>query len=115
LSSPVSESNRKKLRAAGVLTPVEVEGAVYVPRTMFSTAGTSMRTTMCANIMLSKLGQFAKEVESQPDFIPGILASVVGGSSREPDLHFDIFESGGYGVVEKGTGVIFMLAASWRI
>jgi len=61
LSHAISGSDRKKFRQAGVATPVQVDGRLYLPRGL-TTGGTSVDTTQRSNVIVWTLRQLRDEL-----------------------------------------------------
>lgn len=70
LSTPISTSDRSQLRSAGIDIPIEVDGKVYVSKTMgLSSAGTSAESTLKADRLLYSLESIQRNFQENPYFL----------------------------------------------
>jgi hypothetical protein len=107
-SAPYTEAEHGKLRKAGVATPIEVDGRVYVARGMLSTAGTSIQSTRAADSLIETLERFEETCRVAPDKIEAMF-SARGLLWPESPAFELVFLEDGVGVVEHNTGVVIGL------
>ena len=108
-SSSYTETEHGKLRKAGIATPIEVDGRVYVARGMLSTAGTSIQSTRAADDLMDAIERFEEACRTAPETIEAMFAArgLLWPASPAFEL---VFLQQGVGVVEKKTGVVIGLA-----
>lgn len=109
LAREVSEADHKTLRAGYVNTFVELGDKLYMPSRGISTAGTSITATMAADQLIDTIDEAQQHLTDNPDYFSSLMRR--NGIEPPPalDLHFHIFDEGGYGVIERQTGV------AWRL
>lgn len=104
-----SESDRKALRNAHVNSFFEKDGKAYMPAGGLTTAGTSTRNTRSVQGLLRTLKWFEQQLDNDPDYLKKAGAQNGITLPANPDLHFQFFPAGGYGVIETQTGLRFVL------
>jgi hypothetical protein len=109
LSSNPTEKERQKLREVGVVTPFELNGRVFVPGGILSTAGTSFRASQAATNLLRTLGRFEKEVRQHPHHIKQAFAQHGIKYPEQPKFEFHFLHPRGYGVFETVTKTLIPL------
>jgi hypothetical protein len=105
-----SEAERKDLRNAHISSYLEIGGKLYMPAGGLTSAGTSVMNTMSVQRLFRTVRWFKDQLAKEPDFLKNAAAPSGITLPAEPDLHFEFFAEGGYGVVEKKTGLRFRLA-----
>lgn len=73
------------------------------------TNGVSVRTTMGVQQFFRKPEFFTKQIEADPTCLATAAAKFGAPLPVEPDLHFDFFSNGGYGIVDLKSGIQFDL------
>ncbi len=109
LGAPVSEHQRMSLREAHLMGLVEIDGAVYAPAKMLTTAGTSSQHVEAADEVLRRVRVFEEHLKNSPDYITTTLTQYGVTPPPTPDLHFAFFSEETYGIVERHTDVGFSL------
>jgi hypothetical protein len=104
LPDTITAAQRKTLRNKGMNCAVNVNGVAYMAGTGFSSAGTTMRSSIEADDVLRKLHWFCDQMEADPRFAAKLFAPKHVILPLDIDLHFAVFPEGGYGVVERRTG-----------
>lgn len=109
LAREVSEADHKTLRKKHANAFVEIGGTVYMPSRGISAAGTSITATMAANRLIDTIDEAQQHLTDNPDYFSSLMRQ--NGIEPPPalDLHFHIFDEGGYGVIERQTGVALRL------
>jgi len=67
LETPVYESDRKGIRNAGINTPFEFGGKVYMPAAGLTGAGTSVWITTAANRLFHAVASFRRQLTEDPE------------------------------------------------
>jgi hypothetical protein len=104
-----TEADRRDLRNAHISSFFEMNGKMYAPAGGLTTAGTSTRNTLSVQRLLRQLKWLEQQISSDAEYLN--KASLSRGTSlpTNPDLHFEFFQGGGYGIVERQTGLRFVL------
>jgi hypothetical protein len=103
-----SETERKMLRDAGIVTIIEIDGRFYLPTARMSSCGTPLRAVRTADRVFDDIDRFKAQLAEAPAFVSRSIADAGLVPPVDPDLHFQFFDSG-YGVVERKTGFQFRL------
>lgn len=109
LAREVSEADHKTLRAKHVNTFIEVNGKVYMPSRGMAAAWNSMTATMAANQLIGTIEDAQQHLTDNPNYFSGLMRQNGIEPPHTLDLHFHIFDEGGYGVIERQTGVALRL------
>lgn len=109
LAREVSEADHAVLRRNYVNSAVEIGDKVFMPVRGLTSAGSSVAATMAVNRLMDEIEYWENYIKINPDFFPGIIREEGVEPPPELDLHFLFFDAGGFGVVEKQTGVAFRL------
>lgn len=107
-NQPISTQKRSKLREAGLMTPVEIGGAMYLPSAGFSTAGTSVKSSVRAGSLRKAIQSFCARFDADPTFMKPGFAEAKMEMPEDPKFRF-MFEASGYGLIEQQTNVFFLL------
>lgn len=111
LASRLSDEDRKVLRSKHVNAAFfEIDGKIYMPAAGLTTAGTPIRAIRGADAVLRKVRWFEDHIQKSPEYIATTLTENGIVPPPIPDLHFEFFITGGYGIVERQTGFRFLLA-----
>ncbi len=104
LAQPTTADDRHRLRRAGVVCLLEIDGMVFTPPGQ-TTAGTPMRVTIAANKCMNALRQLRQGLDENPDALDDLLQAK-GIDAPRPGAwspHVDD-ETGLFGMVEATTG-----------
>ena len=105
-----TEHERIQLRNSGVVSPIEMDGKVFIFATGLSSAGTSMLAVRAAGQLLDTLKRFEDYLTLHPDYIAEAFQEKGVALPERLELHFTFLQSG-YGVVEKTSGFLFRLTS----
>ena len=106
-----TEGERKKLRDAAINSTFEVDGCFFVPAGGLASDGTGLRTGLEVGRMFTTIETFCHEINTDPGYLNRKLAEHGINPPSTADPHFEFFPNGGYGVVERTTGI--RLRLSW--
>jgi hypothetical protein len=84
---------------------VVVDGKYYVPTSGLTTARTAVSCTDFADTVSARVVDVEKDLANTPGHFAHLLQEHGVTPPPELDLHFEFFPEGGYGVVERHTGV----------
>ena len=110
LAHTIAEEDRKTLRKKHVNALFEFDGKVYMPAGGMMASGVSIKTVMAADQLLQTVNWFETEVNQNPNYVAEIFSEAGLSKPSETDLHFEFFDNGGYGVIERITGFRIRLA-----
>jgi hypothetical protein len=110
LNRKFTEQDRGTLRSKHANALLEIDGKVYMPAAGLMTSGVSMRAVRSADHVLHVIRWFENEMRGSRQFIAGIFDEAGVAAPSEVDLHFEFFENGGFGVVERNTGLRIRLS-----
>jgi hypothetical protein len=97
------DSERSKLRAAGITSMVTIGNRVFVPTGGISTAGTSSKASVHAMGIMKTLRRFEEQVQADPTAILETIRQHGGHPADVPEFEFSVFQEG-FGVIEKTSG-----------
>jgi len=106
---PLTEQQRKNLRNNRYSSYFCFGDKTYMPAGGLMTNGVSMRTTMRVQQFFRKLKFFTKQIEADPTCLATAATKFGAKLPVEPNLHFDFFSEGGYGIVDLKSGIQFDL------
>lgn len=99
-----TEEERAKLRKAGLITGYNSPTGAFLPASLLSSAGTSMKRTGEADEILKRVRWFM-ELAEKPEEMVQVLAAQGYTLPPDPDLHFVYSDDdGAYGIVDAKTG-----------
>jgi hypothetical protein len=109
----LTAEERKITRERGVTTMVEVDGVVYVSRTVgISTAGISNRSTMKAIRLLEELRSCSKNLSADPHFFKNEIEKIGKSYPSDPEFRIELLKGGtsfGFGLREVKSQAIIPL------
>jgi hypothetical protein len=106
---PLTEQQRKNLRSNHYNSHFSFGGKTYVPAGGLMANGISLRTTTAVQQFMRKLEFVAKQIETDPSCLAIAAARFGATLAAQPDLHFDFFSEGGYGIIDLKSSVRFDL------
>lgn len=110
LAHTITEEDRKTLRKKHVNALFEIDGKVYMPAAGMMASGVSIKSVIAADQLLHTVDWFETEVTQNPNYVAEMFSEAGLSIPSETDLHFEFFDNGGYGVVERKTGFRIRLA-----
>jgi hypothetical protein len=111
LASPVSEQNREVLRKNHCNAFLAIDGRLYTPAGGgLSSSGVSIRNVLYVDKMLRTVEWFEDALQKPNSNVVTKLAENGFTLPPNPDLQFEFFEDGGYGIVDKRTSFRIRLA-----
>jgi hypothetical protein len=108
----MTDTQRKNLRNNHYNAHFGFEGKTYMAAGGLMSNGISMRTTASVQQLLRTLEAFRQQVQSDLNCLPTAAAKFGATLPPDPDLHFEFFPEGGYGVVDIKSGIRFSLTWS---
>lgn len=110
LPSPLSDEDHQALRQGHVMAGIEIDGMLYFPTSMLTTAGVAVQSVQHADDVCQWIRWFEKQVKDDSAFIARSLAEAGFEPPPNPDLHWEFVGYDGYSVVERHTGAQLQLA-----
>jgi hypothetical protein len=104
-----SREGRRDLRNVGMPTPLNVDGRTIVGKGCLTLAGTSAMAQNGVGRLTWSLGEFLHRVADNPNHVADILRDRGEPVPEQLDLHFEFFETGGYGIMDTQAGRIVRL------
>jgi hypothetical protein len=108
LAQSYTETEHLSLRNAGINSPIEYAGKVYMSPRGLSTAGTSTTAVRHAGRLLDVADQFRNRLKNDPSWLATILATEGIACPEKPEFKF-VFDERGYGVLELESRAFFRL------
>jgi hypothetical protein len=108
-SADYTEEERQRLRAVGISTTIEIDGKIFMPGSGFSTAGTSIKAAFAVKQLLQNLRKFEKFVRNNREQMRLSFAKEGKLYPDNPKFEF-LFLQQGYGVIEKRSDTLIILA-----
>ncbi len=105
LSTEQREEHRENYRVAGI----PVDGKLYSPMVSLMASGHSEQSVDDADAVFGAMKPVEAHLRDAPERIVEMLTARGVVPPSEPDIHFEFFLEGGYGVVERKTGTRFPL------
>ncbi len=104
-----SREHRGDLRNAGIVTFVYMDGRAFCGRGSMSTAGVAAQTWWQVNRIALAIRGFLMRVAENQDYVANIIQQRGDSVPAELDLHFEFFETGGFGITDARAGRVVTL------
>ncbi len=115
LETAVSRSDRKGTRSAGIASPIEVDGKVYMSRMLGLTAsGISIAATTRAQGLLDTIEDITQQLGRDPQYFRSRVKQLGKSYPANPQFHLLLCKGAsgfGFAIKEQATGVIIPIAA----
>jgi len=90
----MSRDDRSMLRSAGINSPIEFEGKIFIASTGgITSAGTPVKATLKANELLSKIDHIKRSLISNPDYLCQMLRTHGGVYPQNPQFSIAFYRT----------------------
>jgi hypothetical protein len=97
---PFSRDARRDLRDVGIPTPLNIDGKAVVGIGYMALGGRSAQIRQIVGRLQCCLRKFLHQVAANPNHVADILRERGDPVPAQFDLHFEFFETGGFGITD---------------